>query len=161
MKISIIYHSESGNTKKVADIIAEGAKLDGKVDVKAMSIDEIDETFVQLSDAVIIGSPTHRGTYSWQMRKWLGTTKLKVAGKLGSVFATGGHIGGGTDIAEMGMIGQLLVLGMLIYSAGASEGQPFTHFGAVAIKGGDEPQIERARIFGERISRKALDLFGK
>jgi NAD(P)H dehydrogenase (quinone) len=161
MKISIIYHSETGNTKKIAEIISEGAKLDGKVEVKLMSIDEIDETFVERSDAIILGCPTHRGTFSWQMKKWLGTTKLKVAGKLGSVFATEGYIGGGADMAEMGLIGHLLVMGMLVYSAGTSGGQPFTHFGAVAIKDGDEAQKERARIFGERIARKALELFGK
>jgi NAD(P)H dehydrogenase (quinone) len=161
MKISIIYHSETGNTKKIAEIISEGAKIDGKVEVKLMSIDEIDETFVERSDAIILGCPTHRGTFSWQMKKWLGTTKLKVAGKLGSVFATEGYIGGGADMAEMGLIGHLLVMGMLVYSAGTSGGQPFTHFGAVAIKDGDEAQKERARIFGERIARKALELFGK
>ena len=161
MKISIIYHSETGNTKKIAEIISEGAKLDGKVEVKLMSIDEIDETFVERSDAIILGCPTHRGTFSWQMKKWLGTTKLKVAGKLGSVFATEGYIGGGADMAEMGLIGHLLIMGMLVYSAGTSGGQPFTHFGAVAIRDGDETQKERARIFGERIARKALELFGK
>lgn len=88
MKLSIIYHSESGNTKKVAEIITAGAKLGDKVEVQLMSIDEIDDAFVEDSAAIIIGCPTHRGTCSWQMKKWLGTTKIKVAGKLGSVFAT-------------------------------------------------------------------------
>jgi NAD(P)H dehydrogenase (quinone) len=50
---------------------------------------------------------------------------------------------------------------MLVYSGGTSWGQPFTHYGAVAIKDGDEAQRERARIFGERIARKTRDLFGK
>ena len=161
MKISIIYHSETGNTKKIAEIISEGVKRDGKVEVKLMSIDEIDETFVERSDAIILGCLIYRGTFSWQMKKWLGTTKLKVAGKLGSVFATEGYIGGGADMAEMGLICHLLVMGMLVYSAGTSGGQPFTHFGAVAVRDGDETQKERARIFGERIARKALELFGK
>jgi NAD(P)H dehydrogenase (quinone) len=161
MKISIIYHSETGNTKKMAEIISEGAKRDGKAEVKVMSIDDIDETFVERSNAVILGCPTHRGSYSWQMKKWIGTTKLKVAGKLGSVFATEAYIGGGADMAEIGLICHLLVMGMLVYSAGASAGQPFTHFGAVAIREGDEAQKERARIFGERIARKALELFDK
>ena len=161
MKISVIYHSETGNTKKVAELISEGAKLNGKVEVKLMSIDEIDEPFVEASDAIVLGCPTHRGTFSWQMKKWVGTTKLKVAGKLGSVFATEAYIGGGADVAEMGLIGHLLIMGMLVYSSGTSAGQPFTHYGAVAIKDGDEAQKERARSFGERIARKAFELFGK
>jgi len=161
MRISVIYHSETGNTKKLAEIISEGAKLDGKVDVKLMSIDEIDDAFVEGSAAVIVGCPTHRGMFSWQMNKWLGRTKLKLAGKIGSVFVTEGYIGGGADTAEMGLIAHMLVAGLLIYSAGTSGGQPFTHYGAVAIKDGDEAQKERARIFGERIGRKAIELFGR
>jgi len=161
MKVSIVYHSETGNTKRIAEMIAEGAKLGGEVEVKSMSIDEIDGSFVEGSKAIIIGCPTHRGAYSWQMKKWIGTTKLKLAGKVGSVFATEAYIGGGADFAEMGLIAHLLVLGMLVYSGGTSWGQPFTHYGAVAIKDGDEAQRERARTFGERIARKTLELFGK
>ncbi len=160
MKISVIYHSETGNTKKMAETIAEGARLGGEVDVKVMSIDEIDESFVGSSKAVIIGCPTHRGSFSWQMKKWIGTTKLKLGGKIGSVFATAGYVGGGADFAEMGLISHLLVLGMLVYSGGTSWGQPFTHYGAVAIQNGDEAQKERAKIFGERVARKTLELFG-
>ena len=72
-----------------------------------------------------------------------------------------GYIGGGADFAEMGLIAHFLVLGMLVYSGGTSYGQPFTHYGAVAVKDGDEAQRERARIFGERIARKTRELFDK
>jgi NAD(P)H dehydrogenase (quinone) len=161
MKLSIIYHSETGNTQKLAEAVSEGAKRMDGVDVKLMSIDEVDPAFVEDSAAVIIGCPTHRGSFSWQMKKWLGTTRLKMAGKLGSVFASEGYLGGGAELAEMGLIAHLLVMGMLVYSAGTSGGQPFTHFGAVAIKDGDEGQKQRASIYGERIARKALELFGR
>ncbi len=161
MKISVIYHSQSGNTKRIAEIIAEGARLGGEVEVKSMSIDEVDEPFAESSKAIIVGCPTHRGAFSWQMKKWIGTTKLKFAGKLGSVFATEAYIGGGADFAEMELVAHFLVMGMLVYSGGTSWGQPYTHYGAIAIKDGDEAQRERARIFGERISRKTLELFGK
>ncbi len=161
MRISIIYHSETGNTKKMAEMIAEGARLGGEVEVNVMSIDEVDGSFVESSKAIVLGCPTHRGAFSWQMKKWIGTTRLKLGGKVGSVFVTQGYIGGGGDFAEMGLIAHLLVLGMLVYSGGTSWGQPFIHYGAVAIKDGDEAQRERARIFGERIARKTRELFGK
>jgi NAD(P)H dehydrogenase (quinone) len=159
MNISVIYHSVSGNTQHIAELIAEGARLGGSVVVRSMNIDEVDEAFVTESKAVIIGCPTHRGTLSWQMKKWIGTTKLKLAGKIGGVFATEGYIGGGADFAEMELIAQLLVLGLLVYSGGTSGGQPYTHYGAVAIKDGDDAQKERARLFGERVAKKALELF--
>ncbi|HYH01950.1 MAG TPA: flavodoxin family protein, partial [Bacillota bacterium] len=88
MKMAIIYHSQSGNTQKVAEIIAEGARFDNEIEVKTMSIEAIDQEFVQQSKAVIFGCPTYYGTFSWQMKQWFDTSKLDFNGKLGSVFAT-------------------------------------------------------------------------
>jgi len=53
----------------------------------------------------------------------------------------------------------LLVKGMLVYSSGVADGQPFIHFGPVCIHEGDEGQQERAKIFGERIAKKTVELF--
>jgi NAD(P)H dehydrogenase (quinone) len=160
MKIAIIYHSESGNTAKVADLIAAGAQIEPGVETKSMSIDAIDPEFVAAAKAVIFGCPTYYGTFSWQMKKWFDTKgKLNLAGKLGSVFATANHFGGGSEIAELGMAGHLLVSGMLVYTPGVSQGAPYVHYGTVAIKDGNEFQKERAKIFGQRIAQKALELF--
>jgi len=46
MKIAIVYFSQTGNTQKVADLIAEGAKKIENVDVKSMSVEEIDNEFL-------------------------------------------------------------------------------------------------------------------
>jgi len=161
MKISVIYHSVSGNTQHAAELIAEGARLGGEVEVKSMNIDEVDEAFITESKAVILGCPTHRGNLSWPMKKWIETTRLKLAGKIGSVFATAGYIGGGADFAEMELIAHLLVMGALVYSGGTALGQPNIHFGAVVIKDGDEAQRDRAQLFGERVAKKTLELFSK
>jgi NAD(P)H dehydrogenase (quinone) len=161
MKIAIVYHSESGNTEKVAQIIAEGARMNDLLDVRTMSLESLDEAFVSESHAVIFGCPTYCGSFSWQMKKWFDTTSMNLAGKLGGVFATENYLGGGADVAELSLIGHLLVRGMLAYSAGVSKGQPFTHFGAVTVKTGDDWQQNRARLFGQRIAEKALELFGK
>lgn len=159
MKLSIIYYSKTGNTKSIAEIIAAGAESVENLKVRSMSIDDINEAFVNESCAIIFGSPTYCGTFSWQMKKWFDTSKIKLADKLGAVFATENFIGGGADVAELSMIGHLLVKGMIVYSAGGSKGHPYTHFGAVAIKDGDELLRERAVIFGKRIAEKTLDLF--
>ena len=158
MKIAIVYHSKTGNTKKVADLIAEGANKINNVEVKCMSIEEIDSEFLVEAKAVIFGSPTIAGTVAWQLKQWLDTTK-NVGGKLGAVFATANYVGGGAEVAELSLIAELLVKGMLVYSSGVAEGQPFIHYGAVCIQDGDEGQKERARIFGERIAKKAVELF--
>lgn len=162
MKISIVYHSESGNTKNIADLIAKGASSINDIEAKPMSIADIDEDFLNQSEAIIFGCPTYAGTFSHQMKQWLDTASLKrFEGKLGAVFATENYLGGGADISLIGMIGHLLVGGMLVYSGGAAHGHPYTHYGAVCIREGDEFQQQRALIFGERIAKKAKQLFGE
>ncbi|WP_461205905.1 flavodoxin family protein [Clostridium sp. DL1XJH146] len=159
MKIAVIYHSESGNTEKAAALVAKGAEKVEDVETKCMSINDIDEEFVNEAKVVFFGTPTYAGTYSWQMKKWLDTCKIKLAGKVGCVFATENFIGGGADNGELAIISELLVKGMFTYSVGASEGQPYTHFGSVLIKDGTEDQKERVEIFAERVARKVKELF--
>ncbi len=167
MKIAVVYHSESGNTEKVAQIVAEGAKMGNGADcanpieVVLMSIESIDDQVLSEAEAVIFGCPTYCGTFSWQMKRWFDTAKVDLAGKLGSAFATENFVGGGAAVAELGLIGQMLVRGMLVYTAGTSKGKPMTHYGAVSIRDGDEKQKERARLLGRRVAEKALELFGQ
>ncbi|KGP76873.1 flavodoxin [Desulfosporosinus sp. Tol-M] len=160
MKIAIVYYSKTGNTKKVAELIAEGANTNENVEAKYMSIEEVDKEFLMEAKTVIFGTPTIYGTYSWQIKQWLDTARsVKLGGKLGAVFATASFVGGGAELAELALIAELLVVGMLVYSSGVAEGQPFIHYGPVCIQEGDEGQKERARIFGERIAKKTVELF--
>ena len=159
MKIAIIYHSESGNTQKIGELIAAGAKVRDDIEVKTMSINAVDKEFVAYAKAVILGTPTYGGTYSWQMKKWIDTGGVKLADKLGSAYATGNFVGGGAATAELALIHQMLAKGMMVYSSGGSKGAPVIHYGPVAIKDGNEYQQERARIFGKRVAEKALELF--
>ena len=160
MKIAILFHSESGNTEQVAKVIADGANIAENIDIQIME-EEIDPQFIADAKAVIIGSPTYCGSFSWQLKQWFDTTSLDLAGKLGSVFATENYLGGGADVAELSMAGHMLVRGMLVYAAGFTKGDPFTHYGAVTIKDGDEWQRHRATLFGQRVAEKALEVFGE
>lgn len=117
MKIAILYYSKTGNTKKIAEIIESGAKKVTQVEVKCMSIEDIDDGYLEEAKTIIFGSPTYGGTYAWQIKQWFDTyRKIKLGGKLGAVFVTANYIGGGTDIAELSIIGLMLVKGMLVYS---------------------------------------------
>lgn len=160
MNITILYHSESGNTEEVAGIIKSGCnKIEG-IKAEVMSIKDADVEFINSSEAIILGSPTYTGNMSWQLKSFLDkNSKINYKGKLGAVFATENFIGGGADSALISMLSHLLVKGMVVYSAGASEGKPYTHFGAVCIQAGNKEQRARAEIFGERIAKKTVELF--
>lgn len=158
MKVSVIYHSASGNTARVAQLVAAGAES-AACEVRAMPIEEVDAAFVAGSGAVIFGCPVYAGSVSWQMKKFLDTTAIDLAGKVGGAFSTADYLGGGGELAQLAILGALLVRGMLAYSAGFAKGAPFTHFGAATIKAGDDAQSERAKLLGKRIAEKAVELF--
>lgn len=161
MKLAVVYHSESGNTERVGEIIAKGAEKVDEIETKCMAIDEIDEDYLAEAKAIIFGSPTYHGDISWQMKKWFDTSAMSYdfGDKLGAMYATENYLGGGSDVALLTLAEHMLVSGMLVYSAGASEGKPYTHYGVVAIKDGDKEQQEKAEIFGERVAVKTKKVF--
>jgi len=160
MNIAIVYHSETGNTEEAAAVIKSGCDQVDGINSKIMSIKNLDLDFINSSKAIILGGPTYTGDISWQMKSFLDkNSQINYKGKLGAVFATEKYIGGGADSALITLLGHLLVKGMVVYSAGAAEGKPYTHFGAVCIQAGSEKQQKRAEIFGKRIAEKAVELF--
>ena len=161
IKVAIVYHSETGNTQKMAELIKKGCdKVEG-VQSAAMSVDDMDTTCVAGAAAVIFGCPTYEGSASWQMKKVLDTISVDLAGKLGGVFASQNWPGGGgADFTEMTLIAGMLVRGMMIYSGGITRGQPFLHFGAVSEKAPKGLYEERCIKLGENIAGKAKELWG-
>ena len=162
MKIAIIFHSESGNTEKMAALVRRGCEKVTGVETRCMSIDDVDDEYVRDSAGVILGSPTYEGTCSWQMKRYLDTGPKGLAGKLGAVFVSQNWPGGGgASFAEMTIIAGMLVHGMLVYSGGISVGRPYLHFGAVSRRApDDELYQERCIKLGENVARKALAIFG-
>ncbi len=160
VKIGIIYHSETGNTKRMAELIEEGCRKVADVEARTMAINELDEAYIAEARAVLFGGPTYEGTISWQMKRVLDEIPVKLGGKLGGVFASQNWPGGGgADFAELTLIAAMLVRGMLIYSGGITKGAPFLHFGAVSARRPEGLYAERCVKLGENIAEKAVELF--
>lgn len=158
MKISILYYTRTGNTRRAAELVVQGLLRAEKFEVRLMEIDEIDQTFLADSHTVLFGSPTYSSSFAWPLKRWFDeeARQCNLAGKLAGNFATGVHIGGGADHALTSMAIHELMRGMLVYSGGG----PLTHFGAVLLDVENTVQQERAIAFGERMGRKTLELFG-
>jgi len=162
VRIAIIYHSETGNTKKMAELVQQGCLRIKDVEARCFAIDGVDSEYLASARAVILGSPTYEGTMSWQMKRFLDEVSVDLAGKLGGVFASQNWPGGGgADLAEIGMIAGMLVRGMLIYSGGITLGKPFLHFGAVSERAPEGLYADRCIKLGENIAAKAAALFSK
>lgn len=162
MKIAVIYHSYSGNTRHMAEVIAAGARaVSPDIEVKTIEVDELDEPFIIESQAVIIGGPTYYGGISWQAKKFLDWVNIDFSGKLCGVFSSQFWPGGGgADLAEINIIAAMLIRGAIIYSGGITKGQPFLHLGAVSAQAPEGLYAERCTKLGDTIARKALQLFG-
>lgn len=167
MKLSVIYDSKSGNTKKAAEWIAEGMNSIEGVEAKTFSIKEVDDDFVNDSKGIVIGSPSYAALMTPAMRTWLleYASKLKLAGKLAGAFATEQYTHGGGELVIQSIMTTELVNGMLYYSSGGGCGKPFIHIGPVGVNGNVEAhnQLENYKeyftIYGERFGRKAAELF--
>ncbi|RKY64476.1 MAG: flavodoxin [Candidatus Latescibacterota bacterium] len=161
MKVAIVYHSETGNTRKMAELIREGCLKVQGVEAKVMSVYDLDRDFLTSAQAVLLGCPTYAGSPSWQMKKFLDTVDVDLSGKLGGVFVSQNWPGGGgADFAEMVLIAGMLVRGMLIYSGGITRGYPYLHFGAVSARSPEGLYAERCLKLGENVASKAKELFG-
>lgn len=85
----IIYESKYGNTKLVADAIAEGIRQVSGVEPAVRELGEVDPGGLAEFDAVIIGSPNHIGNATRSIRKFIDELgKINLDGKLTAVFDT-------------------------------------------------------------------------
>lgn len=162
MKLSVVYHSKTGNTKEMAEAIVTGMERVAGVAAKAFPIDGVDEAWIKESCGVVLGSPTYLASISGETKIWLDNCarKLGLAGKLGGAFATANYVHGGGDLAIRLILDHLMVLGMLTYSGGGAYGKPVIHLGPVAVAGHLEEYRETFELYGERMAKEAAVLFG-
>ena len=165
MKITILYHTETGNTELAARQIADGVLSVPDTEVRLVSLTQLtaeDEAWIDKSDAVIFGTPTYVGNMSWKMKEFFDTKlKIKFGGKLGAAFATENYPTGGGELAIMTIMNHMLVKGMLCYSGGTAFGQPYIHVGPTLVRGQIEERTELCHLFGSRIATQAHRLFDR
>ncbi|MFX1262112.1 MAG: flavodoxin family protein [Promethearchaeota archaeon] len=98
-KTIIIYESIYGNTKKVADAIAEGIRESGAIDCTVVKTGEVHHTDdLAKFDAILFGSPNHNQEPSRNMLKFIERASIvDLDTKMGAAFDT--YTGGNKGIA--------------------------------------------------------------
>lgn len=162
MKMAVLYHSKSGNTKRMAEEIAQGMMSVAGAEAKAFPIEEIDEAWVKESRCVVLGTPIYMASVCGAIKTWLeGPCKqYGLAGKIGGAFATADYVHGGGELGIRLILDHMLVYGMLTYSAGGSCGKPVIHLGPVALKDHLDDYAETFRAYGQRMAAKTVEIFG-
>jgi NAD(P)H dehydrogenase (quinone) len=155
--VLVTYHSVSGNTEKMAQAVAEGAKAVSGTSVVLKRVDEVIGDDLLSSDAVIVGSPVYVGNMSgevktffdnWGPKFGLGTATGKMRNKVGAAFVTGGSISSGKEIAMLTILVSMISHQMIVIR------------GASATTGPDSPgidakEIAEARDLGKRVAEVA------
>lgn len=162
MRVAVIYYSQTGNTKKMAEAIVKGIRSEENMEAEAFSIDEITQDYMNDCQGVIVGTPTYYGTLCGAIKVWLEKTTglFDLSGKMAGAFATAAYVHGGGDIAIQSVLGHLLINGTLIYSSGRAFGNPVIHQGPVAIDSDLESYEELFEIYGSRFA-KAMRMYLK
>ncbi len=152
MQILVLYYSKGGNTKKLAERIAEGVESVSGAKALLKSTQEVKkEDFVD-SSGVIAGSPVYFGAMAWDLKRVFDeyvVIRKKMENKVGAAFATSGDPSGGKETTLISIIQCLLIYGMIV------EGDPMDatgHYGVACVGAPDEKISENGRKLGRRVA---------
>jgi NAD(P)H dehydrogenase (quinone) len=152
MQILVLYYSKGGNTKKLADRIAEGVESISGAKALLKSTQEVKkEDFVD-SAGIIAGSPVYFGAMAWDLKRVFDeyvVIRKKMENKVGAAFATSGDPSGGKETTIISIIQCLLIYGMIVV------GDPMDatgHYGVACVGAPDEKISENGRKLGRRVA---------
>ncbi|RLL51186.1 Trp repressor-binding protein [Mariprofundus sp. EBB-1] len=175
MNVLIAYHSDYGNTQKMASAIAAGINVSqsgAQIVLKSAAETGLDDLIH--ADIILFGTSVHMGSMAWPMKKLIDQAgKLwmdgSLEGKVGGVFATGGGFGGAGGGVEQTMISlysNFLEHGMIVigfpkslpgYADGGLQWGPYGRTGnhEGMPSGISDTALAAARSYGAHLSETA------
>jgi NAD(P)H dehydrogenase (quinone) len=160
MKILVLYYSRGGNTRKLAEAVAEGVGQSEGMEAVLRHTDEVaHEDFID-SAGIIAGSPVYFGTMAAPLKKvfddYVGARR-RMENKIGAAFATSADPTGGKETTIMSILQALLIYGMIIV------GDPLSatgHYGVACVGAPDSGALENGRKLGRRVAELAQQVHG-
>lgn len=175
LNVLISFHSDYGNTEKMAHAVAAGARAATECSVTLKQASDTTLEDLQAADLIVFGTPVHMGSMAWQMKQLIDRAgKLwmenALEGKVAGVFATGGGFGGGGGGVEgtlTALYSHFLEQGMVVlgfpkslpgYADAGLQWGPYArcgnHEGMPQII--TEAQLSAARSYGAHIAETTL-----
>jgi len=157
-KILVLYDSLTGNTQRMAELVAEGAKNIPRMQVRLRSVDQASQKDVIWCDGIAVGSPTNMGVLSWKMKKFwdqeMQDQWSKIDGKIGCAFASSGGWGGGSELCCQSILTILLNFGFLVFGVPDYVASQMTlHYGAICAGKPQKPEEKEACLkLGTRLA---------
>jgi NAD(P)H dehydrogenase (quinone) len=160
MQILVIYHSVSGNTKQLAESVAQGARDVAGVDCVLRTASEVTQDEFVSSDGIIAGSPVYFGTMAAELKRVFERfvhVRSQMADKIGAAFATSADPTGGKETTILSILEAMLIYGMIVV------GDPMHatgHYGVACVEKPDGRTQEHAAKLGRRVAELAKKLRG-
>jgi len=180
LTVLIVYHSDYGNTERMAAAIEAGVKVGGAARVSRKQAADTTLDDLLAADLLLFGTPVHMGSMAWQMKQlvdragklWL---ENRLEGKVGGVFASGGGFGaagGGVESTMIGLWSHFLQQGMVVvgfpkslpgYAEGGLQWGPYARCAdnAGLPRPISDQQLAAARAFGAHAAETAVLLRGQ
>lgn len=130
--VLITYYSQSGNTEKLAQAIAEGSKSIENVEVRLLSIEQVRESDLLEASAIIVGSPAYNANVAPAVQEFINSWPFEgrpLKNKIGAAFSTGGGISIGEESVMLNILHSMLIYGMIVVGGDETEAA----FGASAV----------------------------
>ncbi len=163
-RILVAYHSETGNTEKLARAVREGAASVAGVEASLRKTAEVKPEEILKADGVALGTPVYWASLSAEAKRFLDemgnalgrNSKTLGEGKAGGVFCTGGNAAAGKDTARLVALAAFLHMRMVV--VGGVDGGGYGTLGPEATTappdaGISDRELAEARRFGERFAR--------
>ncbi len=133
-EVLITYYSQSGNTKTLAESIADGAKTVDGVKVVLLPIDQVTSSHLLSARAIILGSPVYNANVAPAVQEFINSWPFEgrpLKNKIGAAFSSGGGISIGEELVMLNILHSMLIYGMIVVGGDETEAA----FGASAVTG--------------------------
>ena len=154
--VLITFYSRSGNTEKMAEAVAMGARQVSCVEVEVRPVAEVGPDDLLKPEGIIMGSPVYYGTMAAELKTLIDESVKhhgKLIGKVGGAFASSGGPGGGNETTVLDIVKALLIHGMIVQ--GDAQGD---HYGAIAVGAPDDRSRKECEKLGRRVAELAVKL---
>ena len=173
MRVLVAYYTLTGNTERVAEGVAKGARRVPGAVVTVKRVEKVTREDLEAADAIVLGAPTYFANIPGAMKvvidNWNWKWKVDFTDKVGGAFATaGGQVGGKEHVVVsllLFMIHNRMVVAGPLYQD--QEGEDiWAESGAAAMTGPLDPgvsedELDGAHRLGERMARLAKKLHGR
>jgi NAD(P)H dehydrogenase (quinone) len=149
-KVLIVYDSRTGNTEKMAQAVAEGAREVKGVKVKVKRVTKATLDDLVGADGIIMGSPTYFGQMSGKLKEFVDeSVKVygKLKGKVGAAFTSAGGTATGAETTLLSILQAMLIHGMVVEGRHSAQ-----HYGAAAVGAPKKKEVESCLDLGRRVA---------